>query len=52
MFCTDSLEDVAVHPALKAARSVPAKHIHVIRFDFFIPKMLEPNRRLWVALHP
>ena len=31
MFCTDSLEDLAVHPALNATQTITAENIQVVR---------------------
>ena len=52
MLCADSLEDVAVWLGLKAAQWVSAQNIHVVCFDYFVPEMLDSNRRLCIALRP
>jgi hypothetical protein len=49
MFCTDSLEDMAVLLAAKAAQWIPAKNIYVVRLGDLIPKLFQPNGRLAVA---
>ena len=33
MLCTDSLKDVAVHPALNATQRISAENVHVVRPD-------------------
>jgi hypothetical protein len=39
MFCTDSLENLAALPAVKAAKGIPAKNIYVVRLSDLIPKL-------------
>ena len=39
MLCTDSLEDVAVHPALNATQRIPAQNIHVVCLGYLIARV-------------
>ena len=52
MFCTDSLEDVAVHPGLNATQRIPAQDIHVACLGQLIAEFFDVNRCLCVTLCP
>ena len=44
MLCRDSLEDLAVHPALNGARTVPAQNIHVVCLSEVGAEFFDLNR--------
>jgi len=46
MLCTDSLEDLAVDPVLKATQCIAAEDIYIVRLGYPVPKVFETNRRL------
>src|SRR5882672_5192134 len=50
MFCTDSLVDVSLQFALKAFQHIPTENIHVVRLGYFVPEVLELDRRIRPAL--
>jgi len=52
MLCTDSLEDLAADPALKATQSIAAEDIYIVGLGYPVPKVFEPNRRLCITLRP
>src|SRR6266576_2783739 len=52
MLCTDSLEDLAADPALKATQCIAAEDIYIVGLGYPVPKVFEPNRRLCITLRP
>jgi len=52
MLCTDSLEGVAVHPALNATQTIPAQNIYVVPLGQLVAEFFNLNRRLSVTLCP
>jgi hypothetical protein len=44
MFFTDSLEEVAVHPAHNGSETIPAQNIHLVRLGYLLRESFDPNR--------
>ena len=52
MLCADSLEDEAVWLGLKAAQWISAQSVQIVCLDYFVPEVLDSNRRLCIASRP
>lgn len=52
VFCTDSFEGVAVHPAPDDAQRIPAKNVHAMCLGKLVAECFYLNRRIHVALRP
>jgi hypothetical protein len=52
MLCTDSLEDLAVHPALNDTQRISTQNIQVVCLSQLVTEFLDVNRCLCVTLRP
>jgi hypothetical protein len=52
MFCTDSLEDVAVRLTLNLACIIPAQNIYGVSLGYLVAEFFDLNRFLCVTLCP